>query len=160
MLTQNAATFVSDALHSVSEIFRQQLADLIAHALRQMRTLTLGGDCDHQRASPHNCRIVKVTERRHIDDVGENASLLRLVIDLLVYLRVRGRRDHQVETIEIAGLILALVPHYATAEEFTNRHCGRGINDRHMRPSIQQPGDLLRTYLPGAYHQTAPALEF
>ena len=103
-LLKQSSAFSAELLKPVPIDWRELVFKLFANALRQCRTEAAGGNRDLEMAPANNRWIEKVTMRRVIDNIAENAAPLRFPIDAMVYFRGRGRGYYQENAVKIGGL--------------------------------------------------------
>ena len=121
----------------------ERIFQLPANPLRQGRAETAGGDSDLETPATNHGRIEEVAVRRVIDNIAENATPLRLLVDGVIHLRRRRRRNHEEDAIEVAGLEGSLQPdERALACRFRDRRRGGRSDDANAGSAVNQAADL------------------
>src|ERR1019366_4762933 len=99
-------------------------------------------------------------KRRHVDYVYEHRALLGVVEHANVEVGVIGGRDRDQRAVEVAGLVLALLPANRALERQLHQLRMRfGRDQRDVAVTHQQPFDLLEPDFAPADHHAAPAAE-
>src|SRR6266853_2115413 len=83
-------------LFQPARVFRRKFSfQLFAYALRECGTKTSGRNRDLKLSPAHDRRIVEIAMRWVVHDIAQNSAGLSLVVDSVVQINRRRRRDHE-----------------------------------------------------------------